>query len=244
MLHAAMNIVFPWLGSKRTPSFSTSMMSPSIRRWSRTTSRRRRKRCCCRAWRTAASIGRATWITGASQCARESGGGRTAGTTARFAAARRADGERRCRQGTGSRRGGERQVDPVLTFTPPSDGIYFVRVSDRFRTRGGPKYAYRLRMVKPGRISSSIWVNGPPRGGASTDVVTLPRGGQARLHARPTGSVASMARFRFELRGCPPASRHRTIIAAGQSATDITLATTAFRAGAAHLTIHGTATIG
>jgi len=40
-------------------------------------------------------------------------------------------------------------VDPSLRFTPPADGLYFVTVRDRFHTRGGPEFAYRLRVARP-----------------------------------------------------------------------------------------------
>ena len=36
------------------------------------------------------------------------------------------------------------QPDPLLTFTAPKAGAYTVRVRDRFRSRGGPAFAYRL----------------------------------------------------------------------------------------------------
>ena len=64
------------------------------------------------------------------------------------------------------------QPDPVLTFTPPADGAYCVRVADRFHTRGGPEFAYRLRLAPP--------VPGF-RLQLAADVLTLPRGGQAKL---------------------------------------------------------------
>ncbi len=64
------------------------------------------------------------------------------------------------------------QPDPVLTFTPPADGACRVRVADRFHTRGGPEFAYRLRVAPP--------VPGF-RLQLAADVLTLPRGGQAKL---------------------------------------------------------------
>ena len=39
-------------------------------------------------------------------------------------------------------------ADPELRFTAPADGNYTVRIADRFRSRGGPGYAYRLRDLK------------------------------------------------------------------------------------------------
>jgi hypothetical protein len=40
-------------------------------------------------------------------------------------------------------------VDPSLRFTAPADGLFFVTVQDRFRGRGGPEFAYRLRVTRP-----------------------------------------------------------------------------------------------
>ena len=41
-----------------------------------------------------------------------------------------------------------RRPEPALTV--PVDGLYFVTVQDRFRSRGGPAFAYRLRVDRPG----------------------------------------------------------------------------------------------
>lgn len=40
-------------------------------------------------------------------------------------------------------------LDPSLTFNPPADGTYQVRVQDRFSSRGGASYGYRLRITAP-----------------------------------------------------------------------------------------------
>ena len=37
--------------------------------------------------------------------------------------------------------------DPSLGFQPPADGVYIVRVAERFRSRGGPNFVYRLRIT-------------------------------------------------------------------------------------------------
>lgn len=38
--------------------------------------------------------------------------------------------------------------DPApLTFSPPNDGVYTLRVAERFRGRGGPNFLYRLRVT-------------------------------------------------------------------------------------------------
>jgi hypothetical protein len=40
-------------------------------------------------------------------------------------------------------------VDPSLRFTAPADGLFVATVQDRFRSRGGPTFAYRLRVTRP-----------------------------------------------------------------------------------------------
>jgi hypothetical protein len=46
------------------------------------------------------------------------------------------------------------QTDPSLRFTPSADGVYAIRVAEQFRTRGGPAFAYRLRLARPGAPTS------------------------------------------------------------------------------------------
>ena len=38
-------------------------------------------------------------------------------------------------------------ADPALSFTPPRDGVYILRVRDYFRNRGGSAFAYRVRLT-------------------------------------------------------------------------------------------------
>jgi hypothetical protein len=58
------------------------------------------------------------------------------------------------------------QPDSRLTFKAPSDGIYYIRIEDRFPSRGGPEFAYRLYVIPS-----------PPdfRLALAADAVTLPR---------------------------------------------------------------------
>lgn len=63
--------------------------------------------------------------------------------------------------------------DPVLRFTAPADGTYRVRVQDRFRSRGGPAYAYRLRLVRAAVPDFRLRI--------PTATVNVPRGGKAPL---------------------------------------------------------------
>jgi hypothetical protein len=45
--------------------------------------------------------------------------------------------------------GASPNIDPAIHFTAPAAGLYFVTVQDRFRSRGGPEFTYRLRVTRP-----------------------------------------------------------------------------------------------
>ena len=40
-------------------------------------------------------------------------------------------------------------LDPSVRFAVPMNGEYRVQIQDRFRSRGGPDFAYRLRIAPP-----------------------------------------------------------------------------------------------
>jgi hypothetical protein len=40
-------------------------------------------------------------------------------------------------------------IDPVLRFSAPADGMYMITVQDRFRSRGGPTFVYRICVTRP-----------------------------------------------------------------------------------------------
>jgi hypothetical protein len=139
------------------------------------------------------------------------------------------------------------QLDPQLTFTPSSDGVYSVRVADRFRLHGGPGYAYRLRLGPAiPDFHLQVGLNGAPRNGASADVITLPRGGQFRLRILAVRTGGFTGPIALRIAGLPGGvTASNTTLAAGQNATDIALTTTAYAVpGTAHLTIHGSASLG
>jgi hypothetical protein len=64
-------------------------------------------------------------------------------------------------------------VDPRLSFTPPADGRYYVRVADRSPHRGGANFGYRLHVGEPAGASFGLTL--------PVDAVTIDRGGTARL---------------------------------------------------------------
>jgi hypothetical protein len=58
------------------------------------------------------------------------------------------------------------QTDSQVSFKAPADGVYYVRVEDRFASRGGPAFAYRLR-VAAARPDFQLTL--------ASDAITLPR---------------------------------------------------------------------
>jgi hypothetical protein len=64
--------------------------------------------------------------------------------------------------------------DPTLRITAAADGVYRVRVSDRFRKRGGSGFGYRLRVAPPPPGDFRLLLS-------AGDSLTLNRGATAKL---------------------------------------------------------------
>jgi hypothetical protein len=129
---------------------------------------------------------------------------------------------------------GPQQPDPVLRFQATADGTYLVRVQDRFRSRGGPAFAYRLRVDH----------QAPPdfRLHLQPDALTLPRGGQAKLKVQVERQGGFTGPIPLAIDGLPKGVTFApAALAAGQGAVDLI-----FKAdkdtviGASRLTIRGT----
>ncbi|MBM3877374.1 MAG: hypothetical protein FJ386_11715 [Verrucomicrobia bacterium] len=143
--------------------------------------------------------------------------------------------------------------DLALSFKPPADGEFGLRVSDRFASRGGPEFAYRLRVGPPPAPDFQIaftndalnvvrdLVDGP------TPDPKNPRGknkpGQLKLHIASIGSFAGEIELSVE--GLPDhVTVTNTRVAAKKPVHDL-----AFNAGpqatigARPITVRGTATI-
>ena len=75
--------------------------------------------------------------------------------------------------------------DPApLAFSPAADGVYTVRIAERFRGRGGPDFAYRLRITEPTAVVPGFRLAVPVdarQGAPSPDTLTLLRGGNVKL---------------------------------------------------------------
>ncbi len=81
--------------------------------------------------------------------------------------------------------------DPELRFAAPADGRYRVRVRDKFRSRGGLDFAYRLKIHRP-QPGFELALAIPS--------VTVVRGGQVpvKLEATRLGGYAGPITVRFE----------------------------------------------
>jgi hypothetical protein len=128
--------------------------------------------------------------------------------------------------------GSPTQPDPVLTFTPPADGAYCVRVTDRFRSRGGPEFAYRLRLAPPApgfRLQ------------LAADVLTLPRASQAKLKITADRLGGFNDAIALTIDGIPGGVKAtNTAIPTGQNAVEVAFAADATAAiDVSRLTIRG-----
>ncbi len=128
------------------------------------------------------------------------------------------------------------QLDPTLNFTPPVDGTYGVRIAEKVTNRGGPEFAYRLRVAAP-TLSFRLHLG--------ADVLSVPRGGQAKLKvtAERQGGFADAIPLTVE--GLPGGVKiTNATIPANQNAVEIAFSAEATAAiNAAPVTVRGSATI-
>ncbi len=128
------------------------------------------------------------------------------------------------------------KLDPVLRFTAPADGSYFIQVANLFPSRGGPEFAYRLHAQAETVPDFRLHL--------AENVLTLNRAGQARLKVL-VDRTAAPGPVQLAVDGLPPGvTVSKGQIGAGQGAGDITLkADASAKIQVAHLTIRGTMTV-
>jgi hypothetical protein len=129
-------------------------------------------------------------------------------------------------------------TDPALTFTPPADGTYIVRVADRFHTRGGPAFAYRLRLAPPSLSDFRLHLG--------SDVLTLLRSTTAKLNVSAERPVGFNGPIPLTFDGLPAGvTAKAAVIPAGKPGVDVVLEVTPSAAiAAARVTVRGEAKIG
>jgi len=74
-------------------------------------------------------------------------------------------------------------ADPTTTFQPPVDGTYTIRVAERFRSRGGPNFVYRLRIADANAVAPGFRLVTPfpvQNQGPAPDAVSVLRGATAK----------------------------------------------------------------
>ena len=142
------------------------------------------------------------------------------------------------------------QPDSQLIFKAPAAGVYTARVADRFRSRGGPHFAYRLRAAVA--TAPDFRLTFP------VDAVTVVRGSQPKAGAKPTHNAPRTAlrvnvdrvggfegAIELEVLGLPVGvTATNTLIIAKAVSVDLQFLTTeTTKIAAGTLTIRGRATI-
>ncbi|MBN9121420.1 MAG: hypothetical protein J0I06_20090 [Planctomycetes bacterium] len=133
-------------------------------------------------------------------------------------------------------------ADPApIAFSPPADGTYTVRVTERFRGRAGANFVYRLRV-----LDASEKVEPGFRLAVASDVSTVPRGGsvKVKLTAERFGDFKGPIEVRAD--ALPKGVEAKPLtLAANQTSADFTVTAGAEAAiGHAPLVLVGTATVG
>ncbi|MSQ96631.1 MAG: hypothetical protein EXR98_19055 [Gemmataceae bacterium] len=106
-------------------------------------------------------------------------------------------------------------ADPSLRFAVPADGEYRVQIQDRFRSRGGPEFTYRLRIAPPAPADFRLTFTG--------DAITMSRKGTAKLKINADRLGGFKEPITLEIQGLPAqVSVTPTVIAANQTAVDLT----------------------
>jgi hypothetical protein len=129
-------------------------------------------------------------------------------------------------------------LDPTLTFTVSADGTYCVEVRDRFRSRGGPEFAYRLRADRPPAPDFRLSLQ--------ADVVTLPRKGQAVLKVTAKRIGGFKEPIALAIHGLPSGVKVAPVtLGPGQTAVDLRFTADATAAiKVSHLSVEGSAKLG
>ena len=130
------------------------------------------------------------------------------------------------------------RVDPSLTFKAPAEGTYVVRVQDRFRSRGGPQFAYRLRIGSSPTPDFRLHF--------ATDALSLLRGGKGKLTVQAERLGGFVGPIPLTLDGLPRGVTVKgAVIPAKQNVANIALnADAKAPIQAVRVTIRGTAEIG
>ena len=128
-------------------------------------------------------------------------------------------------------------ADVVLAFDPTEDGIFWVRVKDRFESRGGPKFGYRLQV---GTASRGFFLR------LGADAITAVRGAETSLPVRVERFGGLTGPITVDVSGVPQATElGDLVIPADKDDLSITFKPSETAPIGGHrLQIHGTHTDG
>jgi hypothetical protein len=115
-------------------------------------------------------------------------------------------------------------ADPTLTFSPPADGVYTVRVAERFRSRGGAAFSYRLKVTPEAAPGVVLKLPTDNNTKLPTDALSVPRGGSVKLKlsVERTGGFAGPVELTAE--GLPPGLTAKSVVVApNQSSGELTI---------------------
>ncbi len=128
-------------------------------------------------------------------------------------------------------------IDPAIRFTPPASGLFFAHVQDRFHTRGGHQFAYRIRVSRPtAGFDLSFTTLG----------VTVIRGKQSplKITARRHGSFTGPIKLAIDGLPAGVTVPKEVMLTAGQTTVDIPIKADALaKVDCSLLRIRGTAMI-
>lgn len=117
--------------------------------------------------------------------------------------------------------------DPAFDFQPAADGLFTIRVRERFRSRGGPSFVYRLRISDAAAAVPGFTLTVPfpvQQQGPAPDAITLLRGNsvRVRVNVERRGGFAGPVELNV---GLLPAgvSCKAVTIAANQNSAELTL---------------------
>lgn len=135
-------------------------------------------------------------------------------------------------EGTNARGG-----DPLLTIKAPATGLYYVSVNDRFRSRGGPRWAYRLRITEAPTPDFRLFY--------TTDTLSVPRGGLGKLTVEAERVGGFSESIVIEVQGLPDGvSTSKAVIASNATTVELAFkADVAAPIRSARLSIRGTSKI-
>lgn len=127
-------------------------------------------------------------------------------------------------------------ADPKLTFPAPADGIFTVRVVERFRNRGGPEYAYRLKVRDSASTSPGFRLS------FASDIANVPRGSTVKLKVTAERFGGFAGPIELNVKGLPPGiAAAKSTIGQKQTTAELSLtAATDAKIVPAHVTVVGT----